>query len=116
SRAFRARACVVAALAIAFAPRASQADEARAAEAAIPPRPIDTPDVPYPEHGKGDAVVILRLTVDGEGKVTRAKAASGAEPFASAAEAAAMGWRFVPARRGERAVASIVSLEIVFHA
>jgi hypothetical protein len=116
SHAVRARACVAAAILCALAPRATHADEGPPAQGATPPRPIDTPDVPYPENGKGDAVVILKVTVDANGNVTRATAASGAEPFASAAERAAMGWRFVAARRGDRAIASIVSLEIVFHA
>ena len=116
-RAFLPRALAAAALlsSISFS-ETSDAQPAQSPSEATPPRPIDIPEVAYPAGGVGDAVVVVKVTIDVEGNVTRAKATRGAEPFASAAEGAALHWRFVPAHRGDRAIASITSLEVVFHA
>lgn len=72
------------------------------------------PDVPYPSEGKGDASVILRLTIMADGSVREARATEGDEPFASAAAQAATSWRFEPATRDGKPVAAIVRFQISF--
>jgi hypothetical protein len=81
----------------------------------VPPRAIDTPPVPYPPKGFGEANVLLELTIDKEGKVTRAVIVDGAEPFASAASAAAVKWRYEPAHRGDLNVLSRIRVLVEFH-
>src|SRR5262249_14388744 len=65
----------------------------------VPPRMTSSQDVAYPENAKGDAEVILAITVEKDGTVRSATAESGPEPFASAAADAALSWRFEPATR-----------------
>lgn len=83
---------------------------------AVPPRLIGEPEVLYPEGGQGDARVVVEIAVDAEGAVSDVIVVSGPEPFASAARRAAESWRFVPARRGDRAVASRIRMQLGFTA
>lgn len=94
--------------------------------AVSPPAPLTTPpelvkfvEATYPEQARAqglDAVVILELTVDAEGKVTDAKVKSPAgHGFDEAAVAAALKFEFRPARRGERAVPSRLLYRYQFH-
>lgn len=80
-----------------------------------PPVAIATP-LERPKDEPGAAEVILELTVDANGVVTRAAAVSGPEPFASAASQAAPSWKFEPARRGDRAVAAKIHFLVNFDA
>lgn len=79
-----------------------------------PPRLLSPPDVEYPPSGQGEAEVILLLTVLADGSVKAAAAATGEEPFRSAAERAAAGWRFEPAKRGGQAVAAKIRFLVHF--
>ncbi len=72
------------------------------------------PVVAYPPNAKGDASVILRLTINADGSVRDAQVAEGDEPFASVAVNAAMSWRFEPATRDGRPVSSIVRFAVSF--
>jgi TonB family protein len=81
----------------------------------VPPRAIETPRVPYPDGASGDASVVLDLVIDATGKVTKATAVEGDEPFASAAQAAALAWKFEPAHRGDRNVAARIRMLVDFH-
>jgi len=60
--------------------------------------------------------VRLRLLVDATGRVGRVALveSSGYERLDEAASGAARGWRFRPARRGERAIAAWVEIPVVF--
>ncbi len=51
----------------------------------VPPHLAMQPNVPYPAQAKGDASVLLRLTINADGSVRDAQVTEGAEPFASAA-------------------------------
>jgi len=82
--------------------------------AIVAPRLAIQPDVPYPPNGKGDASIILRLTINADGLVRDALAAEGDEPFASAAVQAALTWRFEPATRDGLPVSSIVRFAVSF--
>ncbi|QRK04422.1 TonB-dependent receptor [Archangium violaceum] len=65
-------------------------------EAAPPVMPTDAPPLTAP------ATVLLRLTIDEAGEVSRVDVRESAGPsFDRAAMAAALRWRFQPARRGE---------------
>ncbi|WP_437931324.1 TonB family protein [Sorangium sp. So ce291] len=86
------------------------------APAVTPPRPLAPPDVGYPEDARGDAVVLLVITVSADGTVRSASASEGPEPFASAAIAAASAFRFAPATRDGAPIASKIRLEIRFTA
>jgi len=82
-----------------------------------PPTPPVAPsstDVPYPPGATGDAVVVLELTVEADGTVSKAIVTDGVEPFAEQAQKAVLGWRFVPARRGSTPVAARIRARIAF--
>ena len=72
------------------------------------------PDVPYPPEAKGDASIILRLTINADGTVRDAQASEGEEPFATAAVRAATSWRFEPATRDGQPVAAMVRFAVSF--
>ena len=80
-----------------------------------PPSLSSKADVPYPEGARGDAVVVLMITVGRDGAVEAARAIEGDEPFAATAVAAAMKWNFEPARRQGQAVAARIRFEVRFH-
>ena len=84
------------------------------ARALVPPRLLGAPEVAYPKGARGDAVVVVTVTVSVAGSV-RSAHATGDEPFASAAEQQIASWRFAPATRGGDPVSAVVRLEIVFH-
>jgi TonB family protein len=65
-----------------------------------PPSVQGSTDVPYPKGARGDAVVLLELTISKDGTVTNAVVTDGTEPFAERARQAVLAWRFTPARRG----------------
>lgn len=79
------------------------------------PVPDGSTDVPYPPGAVGDATVVLELIVEKDGSVSRATVLEGSEPFAEHARAAVLAWRFVPARRGDVAVAARIRAQVVFH-
>lgn len=71
--------------------------------------------MPYPEGATGNAVIVLTLVVSREGDVREATPVEpAAEPFASRAREAALGFRFTPAKRAGAAVAAKVRIELVF--
>jgi TonB family protein len=80
----------------------------------LPPRLSSSPDVPYPDGARGEATVVLALTVGEDGRVEDVRVDAGDEPFGEAAVAAARSWRFEPARQGGRAVAARIRFEVQF--
>src|SRR5262249_15464020 len=82
----------------------------------FPPTLLSSPVVPYPEGARGDATVILVVTVSADGTVRAAEPTETHEPFSSLAAKAALGWRFEPATRGDQRIASKIKIEVVFHA
>jgi TonB family protein len=94
---------------------AARAAAAQAPEIA-PPTAVDAGHVVYPTGAHGDAVVILELVIDRDGNVGDAMIVDGEEPFASAALAAARGWTFTPAHRGDVRIAARVRMRVDFHA
>lgn len=78
-----------------------------------PPVPIQT-DIPPLESETASAEVILELVIDQTGVVTQSNVVSGPEPYAGAASAAALSWRFEPARQGDRAVAARIHFLVNF--
>ena len=121
ARSLRASVCAALILGTAIAraepPPADRTPE-RAVEGATsdltPPSLTSTPDVVYPEGARGEALVVLMLTVGREGAVEAARAIEGEEPFASAATAAALTWKFEPARRQGQPVAARIRFEVRF--
>ena len=79
-----------------------------------PPSLVSKPDVPYPEGARGEALVVLMVTVGRDGAVEAARGIEGEEPFASAATAAALTWKFEPARRQGQPVAARIRFEVRF--
>ncbi|WP_394828138.1 TonB-dependent receptor plug domain-containing protein [Pendulispora albinea] len=75
---------------------------------------VSESEVPYPEGARGEAVVVVVITVNLDGTVRSAVVETGAEPFASAAVAAASLFLFQPATRDGIAVASKIRMEIAF--
>jgi vitamin B12 transporter len=99
--------------------------EARAGASAAPgviaPRVVFAPEIVFPEDalaaGAKAAAVVLKVTVGVDGQLTDIHVLEGAGPsFDEQALSAAMRYRFEPARRGERAVASRILLTIAFNA
>ena len=71
-------------------------------------------EVPYPEGGEGDAVVVLKVLVEKDGSAGSVEVLEGAEPFAEQARRAVLGWHFEPARRGDEAVAAWIRARVAF--
>ncbi len=82
----------------------------------VPPKLLSEASVAYPEGATGDATVLLVLTVGADGSVQSAVPTEPNAPFSSRAADAALAWRFDPATRGGKPVASKIRIEIVFHA
>lgn len=80
----------------------------------VAPKLITTPDVPYPEGAKGDAVVVLRLRIDETGAVTEVQVEDGVEPFASRAVDGAKTFRFEPATRDGAPMKAQIRYKLTF--
>jgi len=110
------------AAAIALAAISARADEPPPAPAPAAGAPADiTPphlfapiSVQYPTGATGAASVVLRITVDKDGRIREARVLEGTEPFASAALASVDGARFEPATRGGQPIAATVRFRIDF--
>ncbi|WP_433937095.1 TonB-dependent siderophore myxochelin receptor MxcH [Sorangium cellulosum] len=83
-----------------------------------PPELIDAAEAAYPEAARAageEGSVVLRLTIDAEGRVTSAEVATPAgRGFDEAAQEAALRFRFTPARRGDRSVAARILYRVDF--
>jgi TonB family protein len=90
--------------------------QALAEHTIVPPRRLDTVEVPYPEGAQGDATVTLVVLVDATGTVQEVTVRDGAPPFAAAAAAGVKGWRFAPATRDDDPVPSRIVAKVTFHA
>jgi protein TonB len=70
-------------------------------EAAVPPERLEIGSEPqYPEEARRagrEGLVILKIIIDEEGRVTEVDVLRGGEPFASAAVRAVRTWRYRPA-------------------
>jgi hypothetical protein len=71
--------------------------------------------VPYPQGASGDAVVLLELTVEADGTVSKAVVLDGVAPFAEPARRSVLAWRFLPAHRGSTPVAARIHARVAFH-
>ncbi|MDB4881387.1 MAG: TonB family protein / TonB-dependent receptor, partial [Gemmatimonadetes bacterium] len=85
-----------------------------AAPVIVPTKLLSDPAAPYPESATGEATVVLTLTIAADGTVQSAVAAETNEPFSSQAVATAAAWKFEPATRDGRAIASKIKIEILF--
>lgn len=85
------------------------------------PQPLVPLQVDYPEGGVGDTAVVVELMLTPQGNVAEARAVTGAAPFTTAAEKAALAWVFTPARRIESETGKTTPLparirvEVQFH-
>jgi TonB family protein len=86
----------------------------RADGSITPPRPLSSFHVEYPDRASGEQDVLLELTVDADGSVEKARVVEGQTPFSDAALAAAKGFRFTPAREGDRPVRARIRARIHF--
>ena len=87
--------------------------EARAPEVKLPE--LIAPLAPeYPSNGTRNQRVILRVTLDTEGKVTGVDVTTGDEPFASAAVRAAQNGRFTPAERDGVVIPATILVAVDF--
>jgi TonB-dependent receptor-like protein/TonB-like protein len=81
----------------------------------VPPHRLDTGEIPYPSEGRGDAYVLLVLTLNPAGDVTDVVVREGSEPFATAAAVGARRWRFAPATRDDLPIAARILARVSFH-
>lgn len=88
----------------------------QAEETVTRPRIESSTAVDYPAGGEGDARVVLELVIEKEGTVRDVFVVSGEEPFGSQAARAARGWKFTPAKRGDRPIAARIRFEVLFEA
>lgn len=72
------------------------------------------PSVAYPDGAKGDATIILTLTINADGTVRSAIAAVPIEPFSTLAANAAMGWVFDPATQNGKPIAAKIRMVVIF--
>ena len=79
----------------------------------VPPKLLGSPSVDYPPGLQGRSSVVLVLTVDQQGRVAEASTPDES-PFGALAVAATRTWRFAPAVRGDRAVASKIRVTVDF--
>ena len=105
----RLRACVAALIAAWLS-----ASVARADAPITPPRPTKPLRVAYPEGAAGEHDVLLELTIGADGRVQAARVVEGPAPFTEAALAAAQGFSFEPARRGDRPLRARIRASIHF--
>lgn len=103
-------------LAVLLFARSVGAQPAPAPAGLVAPVLRSDPTVAYPEGAKGDATVMLIVTVNADGSVRASVATETNEPFSSRAVAAALAWRFDPAMRDGTPVAARVRVEVIFHA
>jgi len=89
--------------------------EAEEAIALTPPAPLGSTEVPYPRDGQGEARVLVDVLIERDGTVSEARVVEGSAPFAEAARMAALGWWFLPARRGDTPVVSRIRARVDFH-
>lgn len=80
----------------------------------LPPRITSPTEVVYPEGAKGDAAVILLISVNADGSVGAVQVERGTEPFASAAREAALTWRFTAGTRDGVPVNASLRYELAF--
>ena len=80
----------------------------------VPPRAVSDTQVAYPQGASGNAVVELELLIGATGEVSAATVLAGQPPFAEVARAAALGWRFEPARRGGVPAAARIRFRVGF--
>lgn len=89
----------------------------------VPPRYdaayLDNPPPVYPalarrQHEEGRVLLRVRVTADGRAGSVDIATSSGSERLDRAALEAVRRWRFVPAKRGDEAVAAYVNVPIVF--
>lgn len=85
-----------------------------AAPRVVPPRAVTELSAEYPPEASGDNVSVVELVVGVDGVPSDVQALDGVPPFAEAAEAAAMGWRFAPAEVNGRPVAAKIRLQVNF--
>ncbi|MCK6535581.1 MAG: TonB-dependent receptor [Polyangiaceae bacterium] len=78
------------------------------------PRVIGDTSVGYPEDARGDATVVLELVIADDGEVRDVTVISGEAPFSEVAARSAFRWRFEPARRGGKPLASRIRFEVRF--
>ena len=79
----------------------------------VMPTALSTP-LEYPSGAQGEATVTLELTLSASGDVTGAKAIEGTEPFAASATQSAQAWKFSPATRDGRPIASKIRFLVRF--
>ncbi|MCB9607139.1 MAG: TonB-dependent receptor [Polyangiaceae bacterium] len=82
----------------------------------VPPKALSDTEVLRPAGTEAEADVLLELTIDERGKVTRVVVLKGEEPYASKAKSAAEAWRFRPALRGEQPVSARIRFVVHFAA
>jgi vitamin B12 transporter len=98
---------------------ASAAPAPSAAASVVAPKLLDAPPPEFPDAARAAGLergqVVLRVTVDVEGRVTAAEVTeSGGNGFDEAATRAVLSYRFEPARRGDEAVAARSLVKVTF--
>lgn len=82
-----------------------------------PPRPLDHPDPPYPNKGRGSWTVLVYAVVGIDGKAHNVAAIQphASEFTASAVETISQRWRFAPPTCGDHPVPSELFIAVDFH-
>jgi len=110
----RARALASPRLAAILALSLAASAPARADDSITAPHPVSELHAAYPERASGEHDVLLELLVAADGSVEEARVVEGQAPFSDAAIAAARGFRFAPARRGDRPVRARIRASVHF--
>lgn len=108
-RTFFAASALMGALTVAPASHAAPASESLTS-----PQLLEPLEPTYPTTGTSSTSVLLRITVNERGTVTKVEVVRGDEPYASAAVRAAWRGRFSPAKRGDRSVEASILVAVDF--
>lgn len=99
-------------------PVAPQAEPHPETKGARPPKLLEAAQPDYPEAARAQGIhgtVVLRVTIDDQGQVTAAEVVSPlGQGLDEAARAAALRYRFEPASRDGKPIASRIRVEVVF--
>src|SRR5882762_789174 len=79
-----------------------------------PAEVISAGDIPYPVQSIADGVVVLDVSLDEKGAITKSSVMRDIPSLTSAATSSVQSWKFSPASRQGKPVQSLIRVAVVF--